>query len=290
MNVLITGGKGQLAASLVDTLPDTVRVFVPEESDFDLTAPGKMQGMIREDKPACVINTAAYTAVDKAESDPDAAYAINSEGAAALAQLCADAGVHLVQVSTDYVFDGNTSRPWKPDDEPHPLGVYGASKARGEVLIRERLPGATIVRTAWLYSRYGSNFVKTMLGLLASRNELSVVDDQIGAPTWAANLARVLWHFALHPKAGTFHYTDAGVASWYDFATAIAEDGAALGLLKNPARVVPTDTASFQRPAQRPAFSVLDCRATHQYTDMAPMHWRVALRRMLGEIAAEAVS
>lgn len=290
MNVLITGGKGQLAASLVDTLPKSVRVFVPDESDFDLTAPEKMQAVIRENAPECIINTAAYTAVDKAESDPDTAYAINSEGAAKLAALCADAGVRLVQVSTDYVFDGNSSRPWKPDDEPRPLGVYGASKARGETRIRECLPGATIVRTAWLYSRYGGNFVKTMLGLLADRNELSVVDDQIGAPTWAANLARVLWHFALHPSGGTFHYTDAGVASWYDFATAIAEEAGALGLIENPAKVVPTDTASFRRPAQRPAFSVLDCRSTHEYTGIAPMHWRVALRRMLGEIATEAAS
>ncbi len=287
MNVLITGGKGQLAASLVDTLPDAVRVFVPGESDFDLTDPAGMQAVIREAEPACIINTAAYTAVDRAESDSDKAYAINAEGAASLAELCADAGVRLVQISTDYVFDGDSSHPWKPGDQPRPLGVYGASKARGETLVRERLPEAAIVRTAWLYSRYGSNFVKTMLGLLADRNELSVVDDQIGAPTWAANLAHVLWYFALHPKAGTFHYTDAGVASWYDFATAIAEEGASLGLLNNPARVVPTDTASFQRPAERPAFSVLDCRTTHEYTGIAPMHWRVALRAMLREIAAE---
>lgn len=290
MNVLITGGKGQLAASLVDTLPDTVRVFVPDQSDFDLTEPEMMRDVIGENVPECIINTAAYTAVDEAESDPDAAYAVNSEGAAKLAELCADTGIRLVQVSTDYVFDGNSSRPWKPDDQPRPLGVYGASKARGETRIREHLPEATVVRTAWLYSRYGSNFVKTMLGLLGDRNELSVVDDQIGAPTWAANLARVLWYFALHPEAGTFHYTDAGVASWYDFATAIAEEGAALGLLENPARVMPTDTASFQRPAQRPAFSVLDCRSTRAYTGIAPIHWRAALRRMLGEIAAESGS
>ncbi len=290
MNVLITGGRGQLAASLVDTLPDTVRVFVPEESDFDLTNPAGMQALIREDQPACIINTAAYTAVDQAESDPDKAYAINAEGVAALAELCADAGVRLVQVSTDYVFDGNARHPWKPDDEPRPLGVYGASKARGEVLVRERLPEATIVRTAWLYSRYGSNFVKTMLGLLADRNELSVVDDQIGSPTWARNLADILWHFALHPKAGTYHYTDAGVASWYDFATAIAEEGSALGLLANPARVVPTDTESFRRPARRPAYSVLDCRSTHDYTGFAPEHWRVALRKMLGRLAEQAAS
>lgn len=290
MNVLITGGKGQLARSLVDTLPESVRVFVPEEGDFDLTDPAGMQAVIRGDKPDCIINTAAYTAVDQAESNPDKAYAINADGAAQLAELCAVAGVRLVQVSTDYVFDGNASRPWKPNDEPRPLGVYGASKAKGEAGIRERLPEATIVRTAWLYSRYGSNFVKTMLGLLSDRNELSVVDDQVGAPTWARNLADVLWHFALHPAAGAYHYTDAGVASWYDFATAIAEEGAELGLLEHPARVLPTDTESFRRPAKRPAYSVLDCRTTHGYTGFAPEHWRVALRKMLGEIAAEVAS
>jgi dTDP-4-dehydrorhamnose reductase len=287
MKVLVTGGKGQLARSLLETVPAEVQLFIPEEADFDLTSPEKMQAMMRDAPLDCIINTAAYTAVDQAESDRESAYAINAEGPTQLAGLCAANAVRLVQVSTDYVFDGNGSRPWQPDDVPHPLSVYGASKARGEAGIREQLPTATIVRTAWLYSRHGNNFVTTMLGLLAARDELAVVDDQIGAPTWAANLARILWAFVARPAPGIFHYTDAGVAGWYDFATAIAEEGAALGLLEKPARVLPTDTASFPRPASRPAYSVLNCRSTHRHTGIAPEHWRVALRHMLTRLVGE---
>ncbi|MGI0134230.1 MAG: SDR family oxidoreductase, partial [Candidatus Micrarchaeaceae archaeon] len=167
MKVLISGGKGQLARSLLETVPDEVQVSAPDKTDFDLTSPDKMLAVIRGVQPDCIINTAAYTAVDKAESDSETAYVINAEGPRQLAELCAAAQVRLVQISTDYVFDGNTSRPWLPDDAAHPLGVYGASKAQGEAGIREHLPAATIVRTAWLYSRHGSNFVKTMLELIA---------------------------------------------------------------------------------------------------------------------------
>lgn len=285
MKVLITGGKGQLARCLIETALDGVQAIVPEEAEFDLTVPDSLRTGIARFAPDCIINTAAYTDVDGAEANAETAYAINATGPASLSEQCVSAGVRLVQISTDYVFDGNGSRRWKPGDGVHPLGVYGASKARGETAVREQLPeGSTIVRTAWLYSRHGGNFVKTMLRLLAERNEVSVVDDQIGAPTWAVNLARVLWHFAVNPRAGIFHYTDAGVASWYDFATAIAEEGAALGLIANPARVVPTDTAAFPRPARRPTFSVLDCRATHAYTGITPIHWRIALRKMLGQM------
>ncbi len=246
-----------------------------------------MQRVIEQYRPDCIINAAAYTDVDGAESEPEAAHAVNADGALRLARTCAEGDVRLIHVSTDYVFGGDAVRRWQPDDAPQPLGVYGASKARGEAAIREHMPAATIVRTAWLYSRHGHNFVKTMLRLLAERDEVSVVDDQIGAPTWAANLARVLWQFALQPEAGIFHYTDAGVASWYDFAVAIAEEGSVLGLLAEPARVVPTDSTAFPRPAPRPACSVLDCRMTHARTGIAPMHWRVALRRMLGELEGD---
>ena len=288
MKALIAGAAGQLARSLVECAPEAVELVVPDEAAFDLTAPEKMREMLEHFRPDWVINTAAYTAVDRAEFESEAAFAINAEGAARLAELCAANDIRLLHVSTDYVFDGNASRPWKPEDTPHPLGVYGKSKLEGEFRIRERLPAATIVRTAWLYSRHGGNFVKTMLDLLAARDEVTVVADQVGAPTWAANLARVLWAFLARPAAGIFHYTDAGVASWYDFAVAIAEEGAAAGLLKEPARVVPTDTASFPRPAPRPAWSVLDCRSTYAYTGLAPEHWRVALRRMLAGMADSA--
>ncbi|MGH8224720.1 MAG: dTDP-4-dehydrorhamnose reductase [Gammaproteobacteria bacterium] len=287
MKVLIAGAAGQLARSLVECVPEAVELAVPDEAEFDLMAPEKMREVWARLQPDCVINAAAYTAVDLAESEPEAAFAINAEGAARLAELCAANNARLLHVSTDYVFDGNASRPWKPDDEPRPLGVYGKSKLEGEFRIRERLPEATILRTAWLYSRHGGNFVKTMLDLLAARDEVAVVSDQVGAPTWAGNLARILWAFVARPTAGIFHYTDAGVASWYDFATAIAEEGGTVGLLKEPARVVPTDTASFPRPVPRPAWSVLDCRSTHTHTGIAPEHWRVALRRMLAGMAEE---
>lgn len=285
MKVLVTGGKGQLARCLLETVPEELQVIVPGEDEFDLTSQGAMEAVIEATWPECIVNTAAYTAVDRAEKEPEQAYAVNAEGAACLAQMCAAREMRLVHVSTDYVFDGNASRAWRPGEETSPLGVYGASKARGELGIQGQLPTATIVRTAWLYSRHGGNFVKTMLRLLAERKELAVVDDQIGAPTWAVNLARVLWHFVLHPAPGIFHCTDAGVASWYDFAVAVAEEGYALDLLEDPARVVPTDTAAFQRLAPRPAFSVLNCRSTYKHTGTVPEHWRAALRRMLKQYA-----
>ncbi len=285
MKVLVTGGKGQLARCLMETAPEELQVIVPGEDDFDLRSQDAMEAVIEATWPECIINTAAYTAVDQAEKEPELAYAVNAEGAARLAQMCAAREIRLVHVSTDYVFDGNGSRAWLPTAEMKPLGVYGGSKARGELGIRGQLPTATIVRTAWLYSRHASNFVTTMLRLLDERRELAVVDDQIGGPTWAVNLARVLWRFAQQPAPGIFHYTDAGVASWYDFAVAIAEEARALDLLVDPARVVPTDTAAFQREAERPAFSVLNCRSTHKHTGIAPEHWRVALRRMLKQLA-----
>lgn len=284
MRVLVTGGGGQLARALTCAAPPEAAVFAPARTELDVADARSVAATLDAFAPTTVINTAAYTAVDQAETERGAAFRANADGPRNLAEACRAKGVRLVHVSTDYVFDGAASQPYTPDHPRSPRSVYGQSKAAGEEAVAEALPEATIVRTAWVYSRGGNNFVNTMLRLLAERDELTVVCDQVGAPTWAGNLARVLWCFAQHPASGLFHYTDAGVASWYDFAIAVAEEGEAAGVLAPRANVLPVDTSAFPRPAPRPAFSVLDCRSTHAHTGIAPEHWRRALRRMLGEL------
>ena len=284
MRVLVTGGGGQLARALTRTAPPQAVIFAPARAELDVVDVRSVAATFDAFAPTTVINTAAYTAVDQAESERAAAFRANADGPRNLADACRAQGARFVHVSTDYVFDGSASRPYPPEHPRSPRSVYGQSKAAGEAAVAEILPEATIVRTAWVYSRDGNNFVNTMRRLLAEREELTVVCDQVGAPTWADNLARVLWSFAARPAAGVFHYTDAGVASWYDFAIAVAEEGEAAGVLAPRANVLPVDTSAFPRPAPRPAFSVLDCRSTHAHTGIAPEHWRRALRRMLAEL------
>jgi len=268
------------------TAPQAVAVVAPGRCELDVTDEPGIGAAMDAHRPDVVVNAAAYTAVDRAESDRDAAFRVNAEGARNLASACRARGIRFIHVSTDYVFDGSQSRRYAPDHPRAPLGVYGESKAEGEVAVEQCDPDATIVRTAWVYSRHPGNFVSTMRRLIAERDELTVVCDQIGAPTWTENLARVLWAFAAKPAPGIFHYTDAGVASWYDFAVAIAEEGEAAGLFAPRARILPVDSSAFPRPAPRPPFSVLDCAATHARTGIAPEHWRRALRRMLATLSS----
>jgi dTDP-4-dehydrorhamnose reductase len=234
-----------------------------------------------------VLNAAAYTAVDRAEEDSERAFAVNVLGAEHVARAAAQLGARVIHVSTDFVFDGLSSRPYRPDDAPHPCSAYGRSKLAGEAAVlsaaRER---AVVVRTAWLYSAHGGNFVKTILRLLAERDAVRVVADQIGTPTWASTLALVLWQLAARPDLrGVFHWTDAGVASWYDFAVAIREEALAAGVLAAAAPVVPIRTEDYPTPAQRPPFSVLDKTAIWDALGLEPRHWRCELRAMLAELA-----
>ena len=190
----------------------------------------------------------------------------------------------LVHVSTDFVFDGEASKAYEPQDEPNPLSAYGRTKREGEVAVLQSGADALIVRTAWVYSEGGRNFVQTMLRLMRERNEVRVVCDQIGAPTYARNLARSLWLLAEQAAAGLYHFTDSGVASWYDFAVAIREEATAAGIVTNPAPVVPIATDAYPTPARRPRFSVLDNSKTWSALGTTGQHWREALREMLARM------
>jgi dTDP-4-dehydrorhamnose reductase len=276
MRVLIAGGTGQLGRALIASAPAGVTVIAPHRADLDITEPATVAAAIAAARPDLVINAAAYTAVDRAETEPDLAHRVN---AVAVAVLAAHAP-RLIHISTDFVFDGTASRPYPIDAAANPLGTYGASKRAGEIAAG---PGALIIRTAWVYAAEGQNFVHTMLGLMRSRTEIRVVADQVGTPTHAAGLARAVWALAGH--TGILHWTDAGTASWYDFAVAIQEDALAAGLLQTAIPIVPVRTADYPTAARRPAYSVLDKTATWAITGPA-VHWRSELRHCLAAIAA----
>jgi dTDP-4-dehydrorhamnose reductase len=234
-------------------------------------------------RPALVINTAAYTRVDDAEREEDRAFAINAAGAGTVAAAAHQIGARVIHISTDFVFDGSAGRPYTPEDEPRPLGAYGRTKLAGERLVLERTGGtALIVRTAWVYAAQGHNFVETMLRLMREGQRIGVVYDQVGTPTWARCLAQALWTASEQPDLqGIVHWTDAGVASWYDFAVAIQEEALGAGLLVRAVPIRPLRTEEFPRPARRPSYSVLDKTTGWAALGGAPPHWRVNLRCML---------
>lgn len=283
--VLITGAGGQLGRELQLLAPVELRVVSLDRAALDIAEPEEVRRVFAELRPDWVINTAAYTAVDKAEGEEALALRINAEGAGHLAAACASTGTGLVHVSTDFVFDGESGRPYGPDATPAPLGAYGRSKLEGERAVLAAHPRALIVRTGWVYSRFGGNFVKTMLRLMAERESLAVVCDQIGTPTWARGLAQTLWAAVDRPLLqGVYHWSDAGVCSWYDFAVAIAEEGQAAGLLSRSPEVRPIPASEYPTPARRPACSVLDKQQSWRDLGVAPIHWRVQLRAMLQDL------
>jgi dTDP-4-dehydrorhamnose reductase len=285
MKVLITGASGQLGRELRRAAPPGVAVDAVDRAELDITAAGAAQAIVTR-APAVVINAAAYTAVDGAESDAARAHAVNAGGAEAVARAARALGARLIHVSTDFVFDGTASRPYPPDAPAAPLGVYGASKHAGEVRVREcGGDNSVIVRTAWVYSAFGANFVKTMLRLMRERDSLGVVSDQVGTPTWARGLSAALWELAARPDIrGVLHWTDLGVASWYDFALAIQELALARGMLARAVPVNPIRTVDYPTPAKRPAFSVLDTSRALAELRCDRLHWRAALARMLDDL------
>lgn len=283
--VLITGAGGQLGFELQRTVPSDITILAATREQLDISNAESVQAYIAEHKPGAIINAAAYTAVDKAEEEQELATAINSTGARNLARAAADHKIKLLQVSTDFVFSGHAYSPISPNAECAPQGHYGESKLAGESAIQEILGDqAYIVRTAWLYSSHGNNFVKTMLRLMSERDELGVIADQVGTPTWARGLAVSLWKAYSLEATGLHHWSDAGVASWYDFAQAIMEEGVSLGLLDKPIALKPLTTADYPTPASRPAYSVLDKTQTWAALGMDGEHWCVALRKMMNEL------
>ncbi|HEY6452807.1 MAG TPA: dTDP-4-dehydrorhamnose reductase [Steroidobacteraceae bacterium] len=287
MKVLITGASGQLGRALAASVPPQVELLALARTRLDIRDASAVRAAVSAFRPALVINAAAYTAVDKAESEPELASAVNADGPRALAQALLDLpGSRLVHVSTDYVFDGSASEPYRPSDAPHPLGVYGRTKWLGERAVLESLgERAVVVRTAWLYAAQGSNFLLTMLRLMRERGAVRVVADQYGTPTAAGSVARALWVIAQRPALhGILHWTDEGRASWYDFAVAIAEEGLAAGLLPAPAKVSAISTAEFPTAARRPASSLLDLRESMALLGISPQRWRDSLRATLAHL------
>jgi dTDP-4-dehydrorhamnose reductase len=287
MKVLITGAKGQLGSELQATCPAHLELILTDAHELNITDTAQIQQTLAQTQPDILINAAAYTAVDKAETDSALAYAINARAVEYLAKATAARSIYFLQISTDFVFDGTASTPYAPDAVLKPLGVYGASKAQGEQLTQQFNPQAAIVRTSWLYSAYGTNFVKTMLRLMAEREQLGVIADQVGTPTWTNTLAQTLWQCCAQRPAGIWHCADNGVASWYDFAVAIQEEALSLGLLSKAIPIKPLRTAQYPTPAQRPAYSVMDKQATEILLGKTLPHWRVSLRSMLQQLTAQ---
>lgn len=283
MKVAVVGAAGQLGRALVGAAPSGVEVVSFDRAALDITSKPTTRRVIRESGAQMILNAAAYTAVDMAETEAKLAHAINRDGVYNLRNAASFVGAKLVHVSTDFVFDGAASSPYAPDAATNPLSLYGMSKQIGEIAAGS---DALIVRTSWVYAAQGRNFVHTMLRLMRERGEVRVVADQVGAPTWATGLAQAIWALALQRRTGIWHHTDSGVASWYDFAMAIAEEALALGLLEQEAKVIPIRTTDYPTPARRPAYSVLDCKATAEALGSPAPHWRANLRQMLAEVKA----
>ena len=282
--VVVLGAGGQLGRELTRTAPANWQCVALTRRELDVGEPAALLQRLADIEPRLVINAAAYTAVDRAESEVAEALRINAEAPAHVAAACRELGARLVHVSTDFVFDGKSSVPYAPQAPTSPLGEYGRSKLLGEEAVQRALPDALIMRTAWVYSVFGANFVKTMLRLMAEREQLSVVADQVGTPTWARGLADALWMVAdREGLTGIYHWTDAGVCSWYDFAVAIGEEALALGILSRPVDVRPIPGADYPTPAVRPNYSVLDKGSSWRDLALEGRHWRSQLRAMLTE-------
>lgn len=286
MKVIITGKGGQLAWELEKLIPATYDVLCVGRNELDITDRNAVNEFINNQKPELVINAAAYTAVDKAEEEIELAYGVNEKGVQYLAQACQKVNARVLHVSTDFVFDGSSTQPYVTDAVPSPINIYGASKLAGDIALQTLLPkNSVIVRTAWVYSAHGNNFVKSMLRLMEEKSKLDIIYDQIGTPTWAKGLAQWLWTIAEKSEVkGIYHWTDAGVASWYDFAIAIQELGVEKGLLKKTIPVLPIPTSAYPTPAKRPAFSVIDKSTAESVSGITTIHWRKQLSIMMDEL------
>ena len=277
--MLVFGQTGQVARELARRAPDARFLG---RADADLTRPDACRDAIMDLSPAVVINAAAYTAVDKAETDADTAMLVNGESPGAMARACAALGVPFLHVSTDYVFDGSGDRPWQPGDPTGPLGTYGATKRAGEDAIRASRARAAILRTSWVFSAHGSNFVRTMLRLGAERDRLTVVADQIGGPTPAAAIAEALLSMAAQMRqgkpGGTFHFAGAPDVSWADFAREIFRQA---GLTPQVADI---PSSAYPTPARRPGNSRLDCDSLAADFGIARPDWRIGLAEVLAEL------
>jgi dTDP-4-dehydrorhamnose reductase len=282
MRILITGANGQLGQALQANPPSWAHITALSSRDLDITDPKRVQETVAASQPAWIVNAAAYTAVDKAEEEPEQAKAVNETAVRHLAEAADINGARLLHVSTDFVFDGTANRPYRPDDDTNPLNVYGRTKLAGEQAALDATQGdAVVVRTAWVYSRVGKNFLTTMQRLMRERDALNIVDDQRGTPTTASDLASALWAVVdKNANGGIYHFTNKGDASWYEFAVEIRRHLVEQQPEARLSALEPTDTAGFPTPAKRPAYSVLNCQRIFTIVDIPP-HWKTALRREL---------
>lgn len=302
MNILVLGNDGQLGRELARaTWPTHWQLHTPPREEFNLADPTSLHALVDRYPFDLLINAAAYTAVDKAESEPELAHAVNAHGPGVLAQLSASRNTPIIHISTDYVFDGTKTSPYTEDDPTSPMSVYGSSKLAGELAVRQNNLAHIIIRTSWLYSPFGHNFIRTMIRLARERDEVSVVNDQIGCPTAAGDLATAIVQIAqaiqpyctaahtnstdTQPPWGTYHYTGAGKATWYDLAHCIFETLEARGH-RRP-RLIPISTSQYPTPAARPAYSVMDCTKISSTFAVKPQPWPDACRAVVQECLAE---
>ena len=294
MRILVTGAGGQVGGALLRTARSTRFTLLPaDRAVLDLADHPSIRSRLDRAAPDIVVNCAAYTAVDQAESEPDRAFAVNARGPGVVAEWCRDHDRALLHLSTDYVFDGTASRPYREDDPINPQNVYGASKAEGEAEVRRACPRHVILRTAWVYAADGKNFVRTMLRLGAARDALDIVADQRGCPTAAGNIANailaVLARLADDSTiSGTYHYVDSGETTWFDFADRIFA-GAAPYWGRRPA-VRPITTAQSPTPARRPGYSVLDTGKFQASFAVVPPPWQASLDQVVTEVLAGAAN
>jgi dTDP-4-dehydrorhamnose reductase len=288
--IWLIGNKGMLGTELTRVLTQRGLSLAGTDREVDILDPAALAAFASGKGIRWVINCAAYTAVDKAEDEEGLALRLNAEGPGNLARLCAGIGARLIHISTDYVFSGDGARPYLESDPTDPAGAYGRTKAAGERAVLAEAPGAVIVRTAWLYGRHGPNFVSTMLRLMASKDEIGVVADQQGTPTWAFDLSRALAAIAEWPDfpAGVYHFTNAGETTWHGFALEIQRLGTDLGLLKSPCRVKALSTAEYPTKTKRPAYSVLSKDKILAAGIVVP-EWKASLRDYLAGLGTDPV-
>ena len=278
--ILVTGGNGQLASCIKDVEKqyDDLNIIYTDHLELDICELNQIQTFFKSNPQInYCINCAAYTAVDKAETEAEKAFEINATGAKNLAQVCNDHDAILIHVSTDFVFDGEKNEPYTETDAANPISVYGASKLQGEVEIQQALKEYFIIRTSWLYSEYGNNFMKTMLRLAETRDGISVVSDQIGTPTYAGDLAEIIIQIinTKTEKYGIYHYSNEGVASWFEFAKEIFK------LTKNKIKVNPIPSIEYLTPAKRPKYSVLDKKKIIDVFKIDIPFWRESLKKVI---------
>ena len=293
MKVLITGSNGQLGRSLLKSKPKSIEVIATNSTNFNLLKINECKEFLIESKPDWIINAGAYTAVDLAESEPNKAMSINGVAPTELAKTIKKIGGKILQISTDFVFDGNSKSPYKPIDEPNPINIYGKTKLCGERGIQEVLNNTNqylIIRTSWVMGPIGRNFAITMLNLHKSKDNISVVSDQIGCMTSTLSLSKICWliieknNLQYEKESGILHWSESGVSSWFDIATEIGDLALSIKLLEKTAKVIPISSEEYITKAKRPKFSLLDSTSTKELLNIENKYWRYSLLEILKEI------